>query len=104
MATVSLEEAIEFVEPLPKDFECPLCLGVLQDPVQTACGHHYCRKCIDRVVKANGPCPVCKEDNIQVFPDASVKRKISALQVRCQLKSRGCDWEARVRCPTWIGT
>ena len=27
-----------------------------------------------------------------MFPDASVKRKINALQVRCNLKSHGCPW------------
>lgn len=27
-------------------FECPICLAWLRDPIQTSCGHRFCRKCI----------------------------------------------------------
>ena len=86
------DEGIEFIELLPKEYECPLCLSVLKDPTQTNCGHHFCLPCIGRITLAKGPCPICKTEEIQVFPDASVKRKINALQVRCNLKSHGCPW------------
>jgi late competence protein required for DNA uptake (superfamily II DNA/RNA helicase) len=32
----------------PQDLECSLCFRLLWQPVTTACGHTYCRSCLDR--------------------------------------------------------
>ena len=37
-----------FVGTLDKELECPICLCVLRDPVQTECGHLYCRGCLEQ--------------------------------------------------------
>mmetsp|Transcript_42933 Transcript_42933/g.118746 ORF Transcript_42933/g.118746 Transcript_42933/m.118746 type:complete len:362 (-) Transcript_42933:103-1188(-) len=50
-----------------KLFECPICLGVLHDPVQTKCEHIFCEECINQA--RNGVCPLCKTLN----DDADVK-------------------------------
>eukprot|EP00931_Biecheleriopsis_adriatica_P087694 TRINITY_DN62123_c0_g1_i1.p1 TRINITY_DN62123_c0_g1~~TRINITY_DN62123_c0_g1_i1.p1 ORF type:complete len:374 (+),score=52.61 TRINITY_DN62123_c0_g1_i1:81-1202(+) len=39
-------------------FQCPICLGVLHDPVQTRCEHHFCSECLGQV--QGRTCPVCK--------------------------------------------
>ena len=43
--------AAPFVEALDKDLECPICLCALRDPVQTECGHLFCRGCFEETAK-----------------------------------------------------
>jgi len=74
-AMLEAEDLIEFIDPLPKDFECSLCLQYLKQPTLTNCGHHFCKQCIDRAVERSrklkqGPvCPLCKEKDFQMFID-----------------------------------
>ena len=37
-----------FEPPVQSDHECPICKMCLRDPVQTECGHHFCKSCIQR--------------------------------------------------------
>ena len=37
-----------FDVPVSTDYECPICITVLRDPVQTPCGHRFCIACINR--------------------------------------------------------
>ena len=37
-----------FVAPVNSDYECPICITVLREPVQTPCGHRFCIACINR--------------------------------------------------------
>ena len=32
------------------DYECPICMMVLRNPVQTTCGHRFCGGCIEKHV------------------------------------------------------
>ena len=34
-----------------KKFQCNVCTLILRDPIQSYCGHRFCRKCIERVVR-----------------------------------------------------
>ena len=40
-----------FDPPAPDVYECPICLLVLNIPVQTECGHRFCKGCILKVVR-----------------------------------------------------
>ena len=99
---LEVEDLIEFIDPLPKDFECSLCLQYLKQPTLTNCGHHFCKQCIDRAVdrsrklKQDPVCPLCKEQDFQMFIDRSTERKISSLRVYCLKKSQGCRWEGEL--------
>ncbi|NP_001079694.2 nuclear factor 7, ovary [Xenopus laevis] len=55
----SLGAAGDFAEELT----CPLCVELFKDPVMVACGHNFCRSCIDKVWEGQSSfaCPECKE-------------------------------------------
>jgi hypothetical protein len=62
-----------FVRPLDKEFECPVCLLAMREPVQTPCGHEFCKSCFHRVARQQGAgdeatCPLDK----QKFPLSAV--------------------------------
>jgi len=40
-----------FDPPLENEYECPICLLGLREPVQTPCGHRFCRGCILRSIR-----------------------------------------------------
>ncbi|XP_004570872.1 E3 ubiquitin/ISG15 ligase TRIM25 [Maylandia zebra] len=48
-------------------FDCSVCLGLLEDPVTTTCGHSYCMKCINTFwdtkhdSKETYSCPQCRQ-------------------------------------------
>jgi len=48
-------------EQIPEDFECSLCLNLLLDPVSVACGHTFCRTCINRSSEYRTACPLCRK-------------------------------------------
>ncbi|XP_074605798.1 TNF receptor-associated factor 6-like isoform X1 [Acropora palmata] len=86
-----------FDPPLEIKYECPICLLGLREPVQTICGHRFCRGCILRSIRDAGPkCPV---DNVhldewQLHPDNFAKREMLNHLVFCRLKKHyECPWK-----------
>ncbi|NP_001165007.1 Nuclear factor 7 [Xenopus tropicalis] len=55
----TLGAAGDFAEELT----CPLCMELFKDPVMVACGHNFCRSCIDKAWEGQSSfaCPECKE-------------------------------------------
>jgi len=47
------------------DFECPLCMRLLWQPITTPCGHTFCRVCLDRTLDHNSVCPMCKSAEVK---------------------------------------
>ena len=83
----------KFKHPLRKRHECPICLFVMRHPVQTECGHLFCRDCLEPVLKRRHPiCPLDKEEITQegTFPDNACRREILKLQVFCNFQN--CPW------------
>lgn len=84
----------EFVTLKDDKYDCPICLLILRDPVQTPCGHRFCHKCIYRWLSESGEnrCPVDNTSVIreQLFPDNFAKREILNLQVKCPKSKEGC--------------
>jgi len=65
------------------DFNCPLCLRLLWQPVTTSCGHTFCRTCIERNLDHRHECPLCKASlqadgsstwGVNEFIEQSIKR------------------------------
>lgn len=47
--------------PLEKHLTCSICMDVFVDPVTAACGHSFCKECLDRHCRCNDSiCPLCK--------------------------------------------
>ncbi len=63
-----------------KEFQCKLCSGVLQQPISTPCGHHFCKPCIEQAFKVTS------------LPRARPKRDPSHRRgVKCALCSMSHD-------------
>lgn len=50
---------------LTEEFTCPVCLELLNDPVTVACGHSFCRECLEsywgQTDHTECCCPQCRE-------------------------------------------
>ena len=40
-----------FDPPLESKYKCSICLLGLREPVQTSCGHRFCKGCISRLMR-----------------------------------------------------
>ena len=75
-----------FLQDLPPQFECPICLLCQRDPHQTSCGHRFCLSCLVTWLTEGKTCP---HDNTSIsladiFPDTIAHREIQQLAVRCE--------------------
>ena len=87
----------DFVNDPPKDLECAICLLTLREPhVITCCGNQFCRPCIERVQRDRKPCPLCNDQNYEIFIHKKVMREVNSLLVRCPHKELGCGWEGEL--------
>nr|ALA55871.1 TNF receptor-associated factor 6 protein [Cyclina sinensis] len=83
-----------FVPHRSEKFDCPICLLVLREPMQTECGHRFCRACILKWLReSESRCPVDNQplEERQLFPDNFAKREILVLNVKCPNHTKGCD-------------
>lgn len=49
------------------DYDCPLCLRMLWQPVTTTCGHTYCKMCLEQALDHKPSCPLCKSYSVKSF-------------------------------------
>ena len=85
----------KFVESFPSVFqtECPICRLILRNPYLTSCcGTHFCRTCSERLQAEYKPCPTCREDNFELYPNKSLRRSLNQLHVLCTHSKHGCEW------------
>ncbi|XP_062519936.1 TNF receptor-associated factor 6-like isoform X1 [Corticium candelabrum] len=91
---------VEFVKPLKKDLECPICLLALREPLQTPCGHLMCKSCVDKITKDEEfKCPLDNkvEKRSEAFLDKIHERKVLGLKVKCNNHGDGCAWMGELR-------
>ena len=89
----------EFVEDPPQwlQTECPICLQILREPYQvTCCGKSFCRQCIERVEGDHKPCPCCKKDEFDDFPNKGLQQPLYGFKVYCVNKEKGCEWKGEL--------
>ena len=79
-----------FVEETKKNLEalqCPVCLEIVLEPVQTSCGHLFCKRCVRGVTR----CPACRKQ-FTSMPDHFNNRRVRSLRVKCPFTANGCKW------------
>ena len=77
MYTETLQHEVVFVHPLLKRYECPICLHAMRNPVQTECGHLFCKECLDPVLQRRRPvCPLDQEAISRVSQPIIIRRSM----------------------------
>ena len=89
----------EFVKPPQSAFQtkCPICHLILREPyLVSCCGTSFCHTCIQRLQADKIPCPTCREDNFEEFPNKGLNRSLKQLQVYCTHRKDGCQWRGEL--------
>ncbi|KAL9958391.1 hypothetical protein ACROYT_G035397 [Oculina patagonica] len=76
----------DFVNAVEEDFQCSICHLPLREPVQTRCGHRFCKECLEKHFTRQE----VQDQNQDVFPDKATERKIISFAIKCP--SKGCEW------------
>ena len=89
-----------FTCDIDEELKCPICCGVLEDPLQgTGCEHVYCRKCIVEWMNNSETCPVdrnhLKPNQLQVIPRI-VRNLLNHLRIKCDFHHSGCPEVVRL--------
>ncbi|GFN88482.1 tnf receptor-associated factor 2 [Plakobranchus ocellatus] len=97
-----------FVSSFDHKFICRNCHRILRDPVQSQCGHRFCRSCLEELLVNDAVvlCPACLEEQVEehdvgqlsvheVFPDNAVKREMFNTPACCIFP--GCTWKGRFK-------
>jgi len=94
----------KFASEVEDDFRCLICQLALREPVQTRCGHRFCKECLEEHLRRQEvqaqphSCPADREGldrDRDVFPDKATERKILSLAIMCP--NNGCDWTGDLR-------
>eukprot|EP00993_Chasmostoma_nieuportense_P002581 NODE_3364_length_981_cov_52.450820_g3218_i0.p1 GENE.NODE_3364_length_981_cov_52.450820_g3218_i0~~NODE_3364_length_981_cov_52.450820_g3218_i0.p1 ORF type:complete len:308 (-),score=86.44 NODE_3364_length_981_cov_52.450820_g3218_i0:35-958(-) len=86
---------VPFVDTIPEDLQCGICLTAAKDAVVTEeCGHLFCKQCISTALERKKECPVDRTPLTvdQIRKDVRTQRKIQALSVFCWNRKGGCSW------------
>lgn len=94
--TLSLEDFPNEVQSIVKEYECPLCKGIIYHPIVDSCGHIYCEKCFNLFLSTNNKyCPI---DNTELSFETPreiqvVKGILEKQLIFCTNKKLDCKWK-----------
>ncbi|PSN30920.1 E3 ubiquitin-protein ligase NRDP1 [Blattella germanica] len=87
-------EVNRFQGEVDEELVCPICSGVLEDPLQApVCEHAFCRGCIQEWISRQPTCPVDRQaiTSAQLRPVPRILRNLlSRLCITCDNASYGC--------------
>ncbi|XP_061197989.1 TNF receptor-associated factor 4-like [Saccostrea echinata] len=90
-----------FLVPLDKAYECPICWNVLRHPVLLEkCGHRCCASCLPEIMRGGGKCPLDEKPidrDRDVIPDHEFQKEIGQLQLKCSYVDKGCTWYGQMK-------
>ena len=75
------------------DLICPICLNILENPINCSSNknsHSYCKKCIDKYLKDNKNCFICKNIFEYKYSDEIIV-KLNKLKFNCFFSKQGCN-------------
>ncbi|XP_043206842.1 E3 ubiquitin-protein ligase NRDP1-like isoform X2 [Amphibalanus amphitrite] len=95
---------------IDKDLMCPICMCVLEKPVETPCEHSFCEACILQWLQTRRRCPL---DNTVVGtnqlcePSRLLTNQLGRLEIACDFRAEGCTERVpleylaahRLKCP-----
>ena len=62
----------------------------------SCCGKSFCKECIGKIKARRQPCPNCKQDKFDFFPNKGLQQPLYGFAVFCSNKERGCVWEGEL--------
>ena len=62
----------------------------------TCCGKSFCKECIGKIKARSQPCPTCKQDKFEFFPNKGLQQPLYGFAVFSSNKERGCVWEGEL--------
>lgn len=86
-------DASRFKPPVPNDFICSICRGVILSPLQAPCDHLFCSVCISKWLEGRTrSCPLCQSTLTmgQMKTPRIINNLLSNLEVYCKFKEQGC--------------
>ena len=98
MSAISTKPLRDRLCKLPnEDALCPVCKDIpYEDPVQSTCGHRFCKPCIGVIAGNNSDQCICPIDSLQLFPtfsDRFYRRDIKNSECHCVFNTEGCSWK-----------
>lgn len=80
------------------EYVCPLCRGILNEPVLEPCGTSiYCRECLLQFFEENGSCPEGKKCSVEkIIQMDFVARLVKKQDCYCKHRDFGCPWKGKV--------
>ena len=91
-------DKFSFPENMKRDLICPVCLQVLDKPVETTCQHYFCVECLKGLIKSSqgGTCAVCKEKVGPVkIPTRMALKLIAEQEIICKKCGQTVHYEHR---------
>ena len=82
------------LSPADPNLRCSVCHQIFTQPQRTACGHVFCRDCLQSWLSVKQSCPDCRAP-VKLdapTPDRLAEGLVSNLQGFCQMRSSGCCW------------
>ena len=91
-ACMSCFEPDCFADEVQDRFLCPICQGVMADPVQGPCQHEFGKDCIRQWLAPSSACPVCRLDLRQdgLVQARLMRELVETLPMRCIHQGQGC--------------
>ncbi|XP_078352421.1 TNF receptor-associated factor 4-like [Oculina patagonica] len=95
-----------FVNEVLQEYLCPICHCPMREPVQTKCGHRFCKHCLEQYMKEyvnlKSECPIdrCTLDEPSaknIYPDLAIQRTILDFVIKCPNEHNGCKWTGELR-------
>ena len=96
-----------FTNPPHERYVCLICQMVIREAyLITACGHHFCRSCLDQWLEDNEICPICREEDTTHVPNMNIDREINGLEIHCPNPENNqdranhkekCGWSGELR-------